>query len=212
MTGEKSKRPVTVNSDERGSGRAESRSTGATSGNWSSGPPPGVVTKRGQDEGWLITACAAKEFEEGSTSYSSGELIAMAQALEQSADYRILRRLVPRGVSKSPAVDFKIGIVVDFETTGLDTSQDVVIEIGMVKFCYSESGDVMAVVDTFSSFNRPSKPLPAEVTILTGIADEIVKGQRIDDKAVSIANSRRLHLSRPAGGRKSLRVGRAFVF
>jgi DNA polymerase-3 subunit epsilon len=117
--------------------------------------------------------------------YSSGELIAMAAALEQSDDYRILRRLVPRGVSKPPAAGAKIAILVDFETTGLDTSQDEVIEIGMVKFCYSERGDVMAVVDTFSSFNQPSKPIPAEVTSLTWITNEMVAGHRIDAEAVA---------------------------
>lgn len=117
--------------------------------------------------------------------YSTGELIAMAEALEQSADYRILRRLVPRDMSTPPAEGAKVGILVDFETTGLDTSQDEVIEIGMVKFCYSECGDVTGVVDTFSSFNQPSKSIPAVVTALTGITDEMVAGQRIDAKTVS---------------------------
>lgn len=118
-------------------------------------------------------------------SYSTGELIAMAAALEQSDDYRILRRLVPRGISKPPVEGAKIGILVDFETTGLDTSRDEVIEIGMVKFSYSDRGDVTAVVDTFNSFNQPSKQIPAKVTVLTGITDEMVKGQRIDAEAVS---------------------------
>jgi DNA polymerase-3 subunit epsilon len=130
-------------------------------------------------------AYAANECEETSMSYSTGELIAMAEALEQSADYRILRRLVPRGVSKPPAEGAKIAILVDFETTGLDTCQDEVIEIGMVKFCYSERGDVIAVADTFSSFNQPSKPIPAEVTALTGITNEIVAGHGIDAEAVA---------------------------
>jgi len=118
-------------------------------------------------------------------SNSTDELIAMAAALEQSDDYRVLRRLISRAISKPPAEGSKIGVLVDFETTGLDTSQDEVIEIGMVKFCYSKRGDVTAVVDTFNSFNQPSKSIPAEVTALTGITDEMVAGQRIDAEAVS---------------------------
>src|SRR5665213_2184802 len=118
-------------------------------------------------------------------SYSANEFAAMATALEQSDDYRILRRLIPRDISTPPAEGAKIGILVDFETTGLNTSRDEVIEIGMVKFSYSDRGEVTAVVDTFSSFNQPSKSIPAEVTALTGITDEMVKGHRLDADAVS---------------------------
>ena len=117
--------------------------------------------------------------------YSVCELADMATALEQSDDYRVLRRLIPRSLSKPPTDDAKTGILVDFETTGLDTSRDEVIEIGMVKFAYSGRGEVTAVVDTFSSFNQPTKSIPTEITTLTGITDEMVKGHRIDANAVS---------------------------
>ena len=115
----------------------------------------------------------------------------MANGLEQSEDYRVLRRLVPRALSKPPVEDFKMGILLDFETTGLDTTKDEVIELGMVKFSYSGRGEVTAVVDTFSSFNQPSKSIPSEVTALTGITNEMVSGQRIDPDAVSsfVSNS-----------------------
>lgn len=117
--------------------------------------------------------------------HSAADLAAMADALEQSGDYRILRRLIPRGLSKPPVEDSKIGVLLDFETTGLDTARDEVIELGMVKFSYSDRGEVTAVVDTFSSFNQPSKSIPAEITALTGITDEMVAGQCIDADAVS---------------------------
>ena len=35
------------------------------------------------------------------------------------------------------------------------------------------------------NFNEPSEPIPLEVTALTGIMDDMVAGQRIDDSAVS---------------------------
>ena len=124
-------------------------------------------------------------------SYSADDLASMANGLEQSEDYRVLRRLVPRALSKPPVEDFKMGILLDFETTGLDTTKDEVIELGMVKFSYSGRGEVTAVVDTFSSFNQPSKSIPSEVTALTGITNEMVSGQRIDPDAVSsfVSNS-----------------------
>jgi DNA polymerase III subunit epsilon len=109
---------------------------------------------------------------------------AMASALEQSGEYRVLRRLVPRPLSKQPPEGSKIAILLDFETTGLNTLSDEVIELGMVKFCYSEAGEVTTVVDAFSSFNQPSNPIPPEVVDLTGITDEMVSGQQIDPDAV----------------------------
>jgi DNA polymerase-3 subunit epsilon len=106
-------------------------------------------------------------------------------ALELSGDYRVLRRLAPRALSKPPLSDSKIAILIDFETTGLNTSQDEVIELGMVKFSYSDRGEITAVIDTFSSFNQPSMSIPPEVIALTGITDEMVDGQHIDPNAVS---------------------------
>jgi DNA polymerase-3 subunit epsilon len=118
-------------------------------------------------------------------SHSATELAAMADALEQSGNYRVLRRLIPRSLSKLPVGNSKIGILLDFETTGLDTANDEVIEIGMAKFTYSDPGEVTAVVDIFSSFNQPSKSIPPEITALTGITDKLVKGHRIDANALS---------------------------
>jgi DNA polymerase III subunit epsilon len=59
--------------------------------------------------------------------YLPTDYASMASALEQSGDYRILRRLVPRTLSKPPPDNSKIAVVIDFETTGLDTAQDEVM-------------------------------------------------------------------------------------
>jgi hypothetical protein len=48
----------------------------------------------------------------------------MANALEQSENYRVLRRLIPRTLSKPPAEESKIGILLDFETTLCDIDAD----------------------------------------------------------------------------------------
>lgn len=66
------------------------------------------------------------------------DLAAMAEALSRSADYRVLRRLVPRPASH-PTIgqDCRTGILLDTETTGLDHTADEIIELGMVKFDYT---------------------------------------------------------------------------
>lgn len=113
-------------------------------------------------------------------------LAAMAEALATSADYRVLRRLVPRATF-APAVGQteKIAILLDVETTGLDQRKDEVVELGMVKFGYLPDGRIAGIRDVFSSFNEPSEPIPPEVIALTGITNEMVAGQRIDEVAVS---------------------------
>lgn len=113
-------------------------------------------------------------------------LAAMAEALGRSADYRVLRRLMPR-LPSAPSLgqETKIAVLLDTETTGLDAGTDEIIELGMVKFDYTHDGRVVGVRDTFSAFNEPSVPIPVEVTALTGITDDMVAGQRIDDGAVS---------------------------
>jgi DNA polymerase III subunit epsilon len=113
-------------------------------------------------------------------------LAAMAEALAKSADYRVLRRLVRRATfAPSIGQSTKTGILLDVETTGLDQQKDEVIELGMVKFDYLPDGRIAGLRDVFSSFNEPSAPIPPEVIALTGITNEIVAGQRIDEAAVS---------------------------
>jgi DNA polymerase III subunit epsilon len=114
-------------------------------------------------------------------------LAAMAEALGKSAEYRVLRRLVPRTTfTPSSGQSIKTGILLDVETTGLDQQKDEVVELGMVKFDYRPDGRIAGVRDVFSSFNEPSVPIPLEVTALTGITDAMVAGQWIDEGAVSL--------------------------
>ncbi|TVY04603.1 ATP-dependent DNA helicase DinG [Cohnella terricola] len=56
--------------------------------------------------------------------------------------------------------------VLDFETTGMSSDKDEIIQTGLAFI--DEAG---AVCSTYASFVRPSKPIPAEITRLTGISD-----------------------------------------
>jgi DNA polymerase-3 subunit epsilon len=112
-------------------------------------------------------------------------LTAMADTLVRSGEYRVLRRLLPREIVPANGQVGKTGVILDVETTGLDQQKDEIIELGMVKFDYLPDGRIGGVRDIFTSFNEPSGSIPAEVTALTAITDEMVSGQRIDEAAVS---------------------------
>jgi len=111
----------------------------------------------------------------------------MIAALEGTGNYKVLRRLQPRESFERVAdgQELRTGIILDLETTGLDTASDEVIEIGLVKFAYCPDGRIAHVMGSFCSFNEPDKPIPAEVTELTGITDVMVAGHKIDEASVS---------------------------
>jgi DNA polymerase-3 subunit epsilon len=109
----------------------------------------------------------------------------LARRLEATGNYRILRRLLPQQPTATAAgYGSKVGIIVDFETTGLDARKDEIIEVAMVKFRYSNSARVIGVTDIFQAFNQPSAPIPREIIELTGISDEMVAGKKIDAAAL----------------------------
>lgn len=58
----------------------------------------------------------------------------------------------------------------DFETTGLDPENDRVIEIGAVLYEWETS----LPVQFYSTLVRPDRPIPPEITKITGITDEQV--------------------------------------
>ena len=111
----------------------------------------------------------------------------MAIALEKHPDYRILRRLTVRDefIQARDDQPTKTAIVLDVETTGLDPTSDEIIELGLVKFSYLPTGEIVRVTDTFSSLNEPTRPIPPEATKLHGITDSMVLGHRIDADAVT---------------------------
>ena len=116
---------------------------------------------------------------------TSGDDESLARHLEATGNYKILRRLVPRTPTPPPdGYTGKIGIILDFETTGLDSAKDEIIEVAMVKFRYSATDEITGVSDLFQSYNEPSIPIPSLVTDLTGITDEMVAGHRIDIAAL----------------------------
>ncbi|MDO5300952.1 MAG: PolC-type DNA polymerase III [Tissierellia bacterium] len=60
-------------------------------------------------------------------------------------------------------------VVFDLETTGFSPRHNEIIEIGAVAIDHGR------ITERFSSFVRPSVPIPPKITELTGISDEMVK-------------------------------------
>jgi DNA polymerase III subunit epsilon len=113
-------------------------------------------------------------------------LAEMAEILARSSDYRVLRKLVPRNeFAPRNGQMVRTGILIDVETTGLNTVLDEVLELAMVKFTYLPDDKIAAITGVFSSLNEPSIPIPEEISELTGITDDMVSGRRIDADAVA---------------------------
>lgn len=123
------------------------------------------------------------------------------QKLEATGDYRIIKRFKPvSSYLQDNDANKKIGIFLDTETTGLDSDSDRIIELAMVPFEFDASGQIYRLLPEYNSLNDPGKSIPAIVTQLTGITDEMVKGQSINldtvknllaDAVIVIAHSAR---------------------
>lgn len=111
----------------------------------------------------------------------SNDLMRMAELLESSGGYRVLRRLAPRQIYEVPdGTPTRRAIFLDLETTGLDPATDEIIEIAMVPFDFSTDGRIFSVHEPFERFNDPGRPIPSEVVALTGITDEMVAGCAVE--------------------------------
>jgi len=67
-------------------------------------------------------------------------------------------------------------VALDLETTGLDPRRDAIMEVGVVRFRVSLDNDTVRsqVVDSWSSFVNPGRPIPIQIQQLTGITAEQV--------------------------------------
>ncbi|MBS1032851.1 3'-5' exonuclease [Gluconobacter cerinus] len=117
---------------------------------------------------------------------SDRALEALADRLEASEDYRVLRRLRPSVLGHKPeGRGLRTGLFVDLETTGLDPRQDEIIEIGMIPFIYRIDGLLLGTQPAFSRLREPSIPVPAFVQDLTGLTPERPAGQTVSPDEVA---------------------------
>ena len=120
------------------------------------------------------------------------DLTAATEMLRASSDFRVLQRL-PRPDDDLPD-ELPDGArrvaIVDVETTGLDPQDDKIIELAVMHVALAADGAVLGHSKPVSWREDPGKPLSPEITRLTGLIDEDVAGQCIDDRAVMAILSR----------------------
>lgn len=114
------------------------------------------------------------------------DLAVMAEILRASGRYRVQHRLEPRRTRLAPEGSAtRTALFVDVETTGIDPSKDEIIELAMVPFTYGLDGRIFEIGEPFDQLRQPERPIPANITRLTGITDAMVAGQHIDPAEVS---------------------------
>jgi DNA polymerase III subunit epsilon len=109
-----------------------------------------------------------------------------AQIIEASPNYRVLRALNIMATPEPPPgmFDDVPVLVVDVETTGLDTSADTIIEFAARQIVVDYQGAVVHIGEAVSFLQDPGLPLTREIVALTGLTDDDLRGQNIDDEAV----------------------------
>ena len=109
------------------------------------------------------------------------------RAPEASDDVRLLRRVHlaegPTGDGDPDAPN--VGVAIDVETTGLDPRNDVVTELAMRRFRYDDGGRITMIGRPWTWLEDPARPLSPEVVHLTGLTDEMLEGQEIDEVAAT---------------------------
>lgn len=112
---------------------------------------------------------------------------AMAEVLDGHPDYRVLRRLKPRREfgHKRQGEIAKV-LILDTETTGLDSSKDRLIELALILVDVDNAtGLPLQVQEVFDELEDPGRPIPAEATRVTGITDAMVAGKRLNEARVA---------------------------
>ena len=117
----------------------------------------------------------------------SGNLLErIAEQLCQSGEYRIIKKYrKPEEYNTNNFTNKKlIGVFLDVEATGLSCATDKILELGMVKFEYTNDGRIFRLLDEFNSYQDPNVSIPEAITKLTGITDDMVKGHQINVEEV----------------------------
>ena len=116
---------------------------------------------------------------------AEGSAEAMARTLEAHPDYRVLRRLVPRLVFPAANGPVATLLVLDTETTGLNAARDKVVELALLRVTVDlATGQPVGAVEIYDGLEDPGMPMPPEITVITGITDDMLRGQALDEAQV----------------------------
>lgn len=102
---------------------------------------------------------------------------------------RVLRRLEVKESFTGQGVDEGASVcaVVVVETTGLDLETDAMIQFAMRRFRFDSDGVITRIGACHSFLEDPGRPIPPEITRLTGITDADVTGRSFPDGKIESA-------------------------
>ena len=119
--------------------------------------------------------------------------------LENSDNLVVLTRL--QGLmppDREPIKGDVPAVVLDVETTGLNSDKNEIIQIAVRPFFVNpETGEISGIKKCIEFLQQPKHPLPNEIRDITGFSDEDLAGHEIDWKKVSkILNSCHVFLNK----------------
>jgi DNA polymerase-3 subunit epsilon len=77
-------------------------------------------------------------------------------------------------------------LVLDTETTGLNPAKDKVVELAMLRVSVDlRTGLPVGPVEVYGGLEDPGMPMPEEARAVTGITDEMLRGQQLDDGRIA---------------------------
>jgi len=114
------------------------------------------------------------------------DLRSFAQRLRDSGEFRVYERFHPRrDWPTDSSAETRRAVLVDAETTGLNSDRDAVIQLAICPFEYTPDGVIVFAGLCQTWREDPGRPLDPKITRLTGLTDADLVGQRIDDAAVN---------------------------
>ena len=101
----------------------------------------------------------------------------------QTSDNKIILKKLGKPATELLITDHKCSSIafLDTETTGVNRANDKIIELAHKVATFEKSSGMIITIDqVYESFNEPGEEISQEITLLTGINNDMVQGQSID--------------------------------